>query len=245
MPLVDHAQRRITVKLVLCGTGGAGKTTSLMWLHANVPARSVGSLTSIATRHDRTLFFDFVPIDAGRVGAYDIAVHLYTVPGQPRYRDARQSVLRGADGIAHVIDSQRDRLEDNHESLREVHLALAEHGVESRALPTVMHFNKRDLDPSLLLTPAELSAALNFRGVPEYLTDAVRGPGLVDALRGLNALVLQRLGAPAAAPVPAPPGGSATPSDAYAILPVIATPPLVTRHPTAPGGASAVLPVSS
>lgn len=194
MPLIDHAHRRITVKLVLCGTGGAGKTTTLSWLHGNLPAESVGSLTSLSTRHERTLFFDFVPLDAGRVGSYDIAVNLFTVPGQPRFRDVRQSVLLGADGIAHVVDSQRDRLEDNRDAMRDVHEALADLGVDSRALPTIMLFNKRDLPQATLATPEELSVALNYRSVPEFRTSAVRGIGLVEALRGLSALVLHRLG---------------------------------------------------
>jgi mutual gliding-motility protein MglA len=221
MPLVDHAHRRITVKLVLCGAGGAGKTTCLTWLHSNLPADSVGSLTSLSTRHERTLFFDFMPVDAGRVGAYEIVIHLYTVPGQPRFREVRQSVLQGADGIAHVIDSQRDRLDDNHEAMRDLHEALAEQGVDSRALPTVMLFNKRDLPHASLATPEELSIALNYRSVPEYRTSAVRGIGLVDALRGLSGLVLHRLGVgarPASGSMPSIP--VVTPAN-DAILPVI------------------------
>jgi hypothetical protein len=244
MPLVDHAQRRITVKLVYCGTGRAGKTTSLMWLHAHVPAVQVGSLTSLATRYDRTLFFDFLPIEAGRVGAYDVAVQLFTVPGQPVYRDVRQTVLRGADGIGMIIDSQRDRLQDNADALRDVHEALAEQGVDARALPMVMHYNKSDLPAHLLVPPAELASALNFRGVPEYCTDAISGAGLVDALRGLSALVLHRLGAGVA--IPASGSGRTIPtlpSDDLSILPVIATPP-ATRTPiiTAPRGLAAIHP---
>jgi mutual gliding-motility protein MglA len=242
MPLIDHAHRQITVKLVLCGAGGAGKTTTLSWLHAHLPAESVGSLTTLSTRHERTLFFDFVPLEGGRVGAYDIVVHLYTVPGQPRFREVRQSVLHGADGIAHVIDSQRERLEDNQEAMRDVHEALAEQGVDSRALPTVMLFNKRDLPQATLATPEELSIALNYRSVPEFRTSAVRGIGLVEALRGLSALVLHRLGG-----VARPVSGAmpvVTPTS-EAILPVISSPAARDPRVPTPSVSSAALPTHS
>lgn len=234
MPRIDLAARRITIKLVYCGTGAAGKTSSLMWLHGHVPAREVGALTSIATRHDRTLWFDYLPIDAGRVGSYEVAVELFTVPGQPVYRDARASVLRGADGIVQVIDSRRERLDDNHEALRDVAEALAGHGVDPRALPTVLQYNKQDLPAAERLSPDELAAALNFRGIPQVATNALRGDGLVDALRALTGLVLRRLGAPGDAPRTAPAPVRTTPADDYAILPVIAssepspTPPAAT-----------------
>ena len=195
MPIVDHATRLITCKLVYYGPGRSGKTTNLTYLHAALPSGQVGSLTSLATRRDRTLFFDYLPVDLGTVGAYQVRFQLYTVPGQPYYRAIRQLVLQGADGVAFVADSQRHRWEDNIESLQDMHANLAEHGVDARALPVVMQYNKQDLPLSLSASVADLSAALNFRAVPEFAADALSGTGVFATLRALGRTVLRRLGA--------------------------------------------------
>lgn len=195
MPIVDHATRLITCKLVYYGPGRSGKTTNLTYLHSALPSGQVGALTSLATRRDRTLFFDYLPVDLGTVGAYQVRFQLYTVPGQPYYKAIRQLVLQGADGVAFVADSQRHRWDDNIESLQDMHANLAEHGVDARALPVVMQYNKQDLPPSLAVSVADLSAALNFRGVPEFAADALNGPGVFDTLRALGRTVLRRLGA--------------------------------------------------
>ena len=195
MPIVDHATRLITCKLVYYGPGRSGKTTNLTYLHSALPGAQVGELTSLATRRDRTLFFDYLPVDLGTVGAYRVRFQLYTVPGQPYYRAIRQLVLQGADGIAFVADSQRHRWDDNLESLQDMHANLAEHGVDARDLPIVMQYNKQDLPVSLAASVAELSVALNFRGVPEFAGDALHGPGVFDTLRSLGMRVLKRLGA--------------------------------------------------
>jgi len=195
MPIVDHATRLITCKLVYYGPGRSGKTTNLTYLHSALPGAQVGELTSLATRRDRTLFFDYLPVDLGTVGAYRVRFQLYTVPGQPYYRAIRQLVLQGADGITFVADSQRHRWDDNLESLQDMHANLAEHGVDARDLPIVMQYNKQDLPASLAASVAELSVALNFRGVPEFAGDALHGPGVFDTLRSLGMRVLKRLGA--------------------------------------------------
>ncbi len=195
MPIVDHATRLITCKLVYYGPGRSGKTTNLTYLHSALPSGQVGSLTSLATRRDRTLFFDYLPVDLGTVGAYRVRFQLYTVPGQPYYRAIRQLVLQGADGIAFVADSQRHRWDDNTESMQDMHANLAEHGVDARDIPFVIQYNKQDLPESLAATVAELSVALNFRGMPEYAADAIHGVGVFDTLRALGMRVLRRLGA--------------------------------------------------
>ncbi len=200
MPIVDHAMRLITCKLVYYGPGRSGKTTNLTYLHSALPSGQVGSLTSLATRRDRTLFFDYLPVDLGTVGAYNVRFQLYTVPGQPYYRAIRQLVLQGADGIAFVADSQQHRWEDNIDSLQDMHANLAEHGVNARDLPIVMQYNKQDLPASMAATVADLAAALNFRGVPEFAADALNGPGVFDTLRTLGMRVLRRLGTEEAAP---------------------------------------------
>ncbi len=195
MPIVDHATKLITCKLVYYGPGRSGKTTNLTYLHSALPAEQVGNLTSLATRRDRTLFFDFMPVDLGTVGAYSVRFQLYTVPGQPYYKAIRQLVLQGADGVAFVADSQRHRWDDNIESLQDMHANLAEHGVDARALPIVLQYNKQDLPDSLVATVAELSSALNFRNTPEFTADALRGRGVFETLRSLGMRVLRRLGA--------------------------------------------------
>ncbi len=198
MPIVDHAMRLITCKLVYYGPGRSGKTTNLTYLHSALPNGRVGALTSLATRRDRTLFFDYLPVDLGTVGAYNVRFQLYTVPGQSYYRSIRQLVLHGADGVAFVADSQRHRWEDNIASMQDLHANLAEHGIDARTLPIVLQYNKQDLPPSLAAPVVELSSALNFRGVSEFGADASRGPGVFDTLRSLGMRVLRRLGADAA-----------------------------------------------
>ena len=195
MPIVDHATRLITCKLVYYGPGRSGKTTNLTYLHSALPSGQVGSLTSLATRRDRTLFFDYLPVDLGTVGAYRVRFQLYTVPGQPYYRAIRQLVLQGADGVAFVADSQHHRWDDNTESMQDLHANLAEHGVDVRMLPFVVQYNKQDLPASLVSSLAALSVALNFRGVPEFAADALHGVGVFDTLRSLGMRVLRRLGA--------------------------------------------------
>jgi signal recognition particle receptor subunit beta len=124
-----------------------------------------------------------------------VRFQLYTVPGQPYYRAIRQLVLQGADGVAFVADSQRHRWDDNIESLQDMHANLAEHGVDARALPIALQYNKQDLPPSLAASVGDLSAALNFRGIPEFAADALNGVGVFDTLRSLGRTVLRRLGA--------------------------------------------------
>jgi len=203
MPIVDHAMRLITCKLVYYGPGRSGKTTNLTYLHSALPDEQVGSLTSLATRRDRTLFFDYLPVDLGTVGAYRVRFQLYTVPGQPYYRAIRQLVLQGADGVVFVADSQRHRWEDNIDSMQDLHANLAEHGIDARVLPMVIQYNKQDLPPSLAASVEELSVALNFRAVPEFAADAPHGTGVFDTLRSLGMRVLRRLGAEDAANVAA------------------------------------------
>jgi signal recognition particle receptor subunit beta len=195
MPIVDHATRLITCKLVYYGPGRSGKTTNLTYLHSALPGAQVGALTSLSTRNDRTLFFDYLPVDLGTVGQYRVRFQLYTVPGQPYYAAIRQLVLQGADGIAFVADSQRHRWDDNLESLQDMHANLAQQGVDARTLPLVMQYNKQELPTSLAASVVELSAALNFRAVPECPADALSGAGVFETLRSLGTDVLRRLGA--------------------------------------------------
>ena len=199
MPLVNYAAREITCKIVYYGPGRSGKTTNLQYIHGRVPQGRRGEMVSVATEGDRTLFFDFLPLDLGTISGFNTRFQLYTVPGQVYYRATRRLVLQGADGIVFVADSQRQQLDENIDSLRDLHEVLAEQGVDARALPLVLQYNKQDLPRELILGTDELDAALNFRGVPSFAADALGGNGVFETLRRISELVLRRLSAPMAA----------------------------------------------
>lgn len=198
MPLVNYSARELTCKIVYYGPGRSGKTTNLHYIYDRVPDERRGSMVSLATHNERTLFFDFLPLDLGIISGFATKFQLYTVPGQIYYRSTRKLVLQGADGVVFVADSQRRQLDENLQSLRDMHEVLAEQGVDARLLPLVLQYNKQDLPSDLALTPPELDDALNFRGAPSFGADALAGTGVFETLRKVSQLVLQRLSAPAA-----------------------------------------------
>jgi signal recognition particle receptor subunit beta len=202
MPLVNYAARELTCKIVYYGPGRSGKTTNLHYIYDRVPTERRGAMVSLATHNERTLFFDFLPLDLGRISGFNTRIQLYTVPGQAYYRSTRKLVLQGADGVVFVADSQRPQQDENLESLRDMHEVLAEQGVDARALPLVLQYNKQDLPGDLILSPGELDDVLNFRQVPRFAADALHGVGVFETLRKVSQLVLQRLSAPAAAGIP-------------------------------------------
>jgi signal recognition particle receptor subunit beta len=202
MPIVNYAARELTCKIVYYGPGRSGKTTNLHYIYDRVPGDRRGSMVSLATQNERTLFFDFLPIDLGRISGFSTRIQLYTVPGQIYYRSTRKLVLQGADGVVFVADSQRAQRDENLRSLRDMHEVLAELGVDVRRFPFVLQYNKQDLPRELVLTPAELDDALNFRQAPSFSADALTGAGVFETLRRVTQLVLQRLSAPASAGTP-------------------------------------------
>jgi len=193
--LVNFTTREITCKIVYYGPGRSGKTTNLHYIYARVPDTRRGRMVSLATQTDRTLFFDFLPIDLGTISGFTTRFQLYTVPGQVYYNATRRLVLQGADGVVFVADSQARQLDENIESLQNLQSNLLELGVDIRQVPFVMQYNKQDLPQELILTPAELDDALNFRAVPSYAADALHGSGVFEALKGISELVLKRLSA--------------------------------------------------
>ena len=193
MPLVNFTAREITCKLVYCGPGRSGKTTNLQYVHGRVPAHRRGDIVSLATHGDRTLFFDFLPLDLGTISGFSTRFQLYTVPGQVYYAATRRLVLQGADGVVFVADSQARRFDENLESLQDLQDALLDQGVDARTFPMVFQYNKQDLPPELILPAASLDDALNFRGMPSHPADALRGSGVFETLRAISALVLERL----------------------------------------------------
>ncbi len=197
MSLVNYATREITCKIVYYGPGRSGKTTNLHYIYGQVPADRKGQMVSLATQTDRTLFFDFLPIDLGMISGFTTRFQLYTVPGQVYYQTTRRLVLQGADGVVFVADSQSRQLDENVESMQDLHANLADHGVDARAIPLVIQYNKRDLPGDLILPVTTLDDALNFRSVPAFAADALHGSGVFETLRGISELVLRRLSATA------------------------------------------------
>jgi GTPase SAR1 family protein len=200
MPLVNFTAREITCKLVYCGPGRSGKTTNLQYVHGRVPAHRRGDMVSLATHGDRTLFFDFLPLDLGTISGFNTRFQLYTVPGQVYYAATRRLVLQGADGVVFVADSQARRFDENLESLQDLQDALLDQGVDVRTFPMAFQYNKQDLPSELILPAASLDDALNFRGMPSHPADALRGGGVFETLRAISALVLDRLASRTPAP---------------------------------------------
>jgi len=195
MSLVNFAAREITCKIVYYGPGRSGKTTNLQYIFGRVPESRRGRMVSLATHTDRTLFFDFLPLDLGSISGFATKFQLYTVPGQSYYASTRKLVLQGADGVVFVADSQARRLDDNLESLQDMHTNLLTQGVDVRQLPVVFQYNKQDLPGDLILSPPELDDALNFREVQSFSADALHGGGVFETLKGISELVLRRLAA--------------------------------------------------
>jgi mutual gliding-motility protein MglA len=191
MSLVNYSSREITCKIVYYGPGRSGKTTNLQWIHERVAADRKGELVSLATETDRTLFFDFLPVDLGTISGFRVRFQLYTVPGQVYYDQTRRLVLQGADGVVFVADSQTVRWEDNLDSFRNLQVNLLDQGMDPRTFPLCLQYNKRDIPAPVVLE--DLDAALNFRGVPAYEAAAVSGAGVFETLRGISDRVLTEL----------------------------------------------------
>jgi mutual gliding-motility protein MglA len=189
MVQINFARKEINCKIVYYGPGLSGKTTSLEVVHQRTPQGHKGELTSISTDGDRTLFFDFMPLDLGTIAGMKVKFHLYTVPGQVYYNSTRKLVLLGADGIIFVADSTNGRMEDNQQSMDNLRENLTEMGRDLNKIPLVIQYNKRDVPNPLPL--AELEAKLNPNKVPTFETSAKTGDGIFQALKAISALVLE------------------------------------------------------
>jgi signal recognition particle receptor subunit beta len=185
---VDFSAREIHCKIVYYGPGLCGKTKNLQFLHERTSPSRRGQLISLATPNERTLFFDFLPLDVGSLRGFQTRLHLYTVPGQVFYDAARRAILRGVDGIVFVADSQEARLAANVESIRNLEKNLREQGYEIAEMPYVLQLNKRDL-PSAM-PAAELSRRLAIKGEPTLEATAATGAGVFETLKAIARLVL-------------------------------------------------------
>ncbi len=188
MSFLNYSTREINFKIVYYGPGLSGKTTNIKNIYNKVKSDSKGKLVSLATETERTLFFDFFPLDLGSVKGYKVKFHLYTVPGQIYYSSSRKLIMKGVDGVVFVADSQRERFEANLESLNDMLQNLKEYNIEFDTLPYVLQLNKRDL-PNI--TPAnEMIAALRKREEPVIESMALKGEGVVETLKAISKLIM-------------------------------------------------------
>ncbi len=192
MSFINFAGREIQCKIVYYGPGRCGKTTNLKYIYSKIRSHVRGKMISIDTKGDKTLFFDFLPLDLGKVGGFSIRIQLYTVPGQVHYNATRKLVLKGVDGVVFVADSLRVRREKNIESLQNLVDNLKEEGTNIRDIPLVMQYNKRDLQGgSVPILPLEiLEQDLNAQlKVLSFPGSAIEGYGVFETLRAISKLV--------------------------------------------------------
>lgn len=207
---INYAKKEISCKLVYYGPGMSGKTTNLEVIHQKVPDENKGEMTSIATEGDRTLFFDFLPLDLGQVRGMTTKFQLYTVPGQIYYASTRKLVLQGADAVIFVADSQAEKMPENIESLKDLQDNLAEYGIKIDEIPLVLQWNKRDLPSALPV--GELDAKINWMKAATVEAIAATGEGVLPTLKTAASLVLDRLNAKTPG-APPPAAAAAAPAE--------------------------------
>lgn len=191
MSMINYASREINCKLVYYGPGLGGKTTNLEYVYNKVSPDTRGKLISLATDQERTLFFDFLPVDLGSIRGFKTRFHLYTVPGQVYYNASRRLILKGVDGLVFVADSQAERMDANIAALENLYENLADYGYDASQLPIVLQWNKRDLPTAIPID--ELRRQLNPMGLLEHEAVAVTGAGVFDTLKTVSKLVLKSL----------------------------------------------------
>ena len=188
MSFLNYSTREINFKIVYYGPGLSGKTTNIKYIYEKIKSENKGKLVSLATETERTLFFDFFPLDLGQIKGYKVKFHLYTVPGQIYYSSSRKLILKGVDGLVFVADSQRERFEANIESIEDMLENLREYKLNFDQMPYVLQLNKRDL-PNI--TPAdELISVLRKKDEPVTEAIATKGDGVVDTLKQISKLVM-------------------------------------------------------
>lgn len=259
MVLINYAGREINAKIVYYGPGLSGKTTNLECIYASVPADSRGKMVSMKTRQDRTLFFDFLPLELGEIHGFRTRFLLYTVPGQVFYNATRKLVLKGADAVVFVADSTQGKMDDNLQSIQNLEENLRENNLTLDTIPWVMQYNKRDLPQ--IHTVEQLQQALNPNGVPHFEASAMTGRGVYETLHAVSRMLFQRLRkelgrhsgansrgggaekpAPAKQPAPAEPLAVASPSRITEVPPA---PPVAEGAPGGPMPAPASAPVQA
>jgi signal recognition particle receptor subunit beta len=190
MPHIDYENKEIAFKVVYFGPGMSGKTTNLVYIHQALSKRQKGKLLTLDTAQERTLFFDFFPLDMGEIAGYKIKFNIYTVPGQVFYEASRRLILEGADGVVFVADSQPDRLDDNIVSYRMMEENLRYYSLDPRTFPLVLQYNKRDCDDPLSL--GTLEQKLRLPEMPVLEAVAPKGDGVMKTIRAVCRLAVQR-----------------------------------------------------
>ncbi len=188
MSFINYNAKEIHCKVVYYGPSLGGKTTNMQWIYAQTNPEMRSDLEKSDTQTERTLFFDFLPIQMGDVQGFKTRLHLYTVPGQVVYDASRKLILKGLDGIIFVADSQKERMEENIESLRNLKTNLEQQGYNIQEIPLVIQYNKRDLPNAASLT--ELRKALNLYNSPEFEAEANQGVGVLESLKTVSKSIM-------------------------------------------------------
>jgi signal recognition particle receptor subunit beta len=191
MAVINYSKKEISAKIVYYGPSLCGKTTNIQSIYASIKPDQKGKLVSLATEADRTLFFDFLPIEIANIRGFKTRLHFYTVPGQVYYNSTRRAVLTGVDGLVFVADSQRDKMEENIESLANLEENLNYYGKSVKTLPLVIQYNKRDLPDATSV--AEMEQILNQDGYPSFEAVAPTGEGVLQTLTKITKMVLKHI----------------------------------------------------
>ena len=193
MTFINYASREINCKIVYYGPGLCGKTTNLQFIYDKTNPTAKGKLISLATETDRTLFFDFLPLELGNVRGFKTRFHLYTVPGQVFYDASRKLILKGVDGVIFVADSQRERMAANVESLQNLDANLKSQGYDLVGIPYVLQLNKRDLPNVVPVEEMKKQLVMRDEPVLEAIAKSSNGAGVFDTLKAVAKLVLRDL----------------------------------------------------
>ena len=191
MPTVNYGAREVSVKVVYYGPGLSGKTTNLRYIYTRMPDNHRGKMVSLATDLDQTLFFDFLPLDIGKVRGFTLRFHLFTVPGQVYYNVTRKLVLRKVDALVFVADSQKKRIYENIDSFENMIENLETYNLSLDKIPCVIQYNKRDL-PNIMRID-ELNKALNKRNLPVFESVAITGTGVMETLKDICKRAVRRI----------------------------------------------------
>jgi len=188
MTFINYAAKEINCKIVYYGPGLGGKTTNLQHIYTKTAPERKGKMISLATETDRTLFFDFLPLDLGSIRGFTTRFHLYTVPGQVFYDASRKLILKGVDGVIFVADSQPERMEANIESIRNLESNLSDYGLKLTDMPYALQFNKRDI-PNVMASD-EMYRMLNYKREPTFEAVATTGRGVFETLKSVAKTIL-------------------------------------------------------
>lgn len=191
MSFINHNAKEIHCKIVYYGASLGGKTTNIQWVYQSLAQDQRSKLVAINTEIERTLFFDFLPLEVGEIRGFQTRFHLYSVPGQVIYDASRKLILKGLDGIVFVVDSQADRLDENIESMKNLEKNLKQQGYNIREVPMVIQYNKRDLPNALPIS--ELRKHLNLYNAQEIEAQAFEGRGVLESFKLVSKNIIQIL----------------------------------------------------